>query len=119
MPCPIDCRRDLRLPPVVIVCLVEIVFCAGGWQACAGSRASGKMQLLLQRIVEPEVEDMLSGRGEIFEEGPLSTYPGRYEPPSQTMPLLISSYCVHLSERGIPGGFVAVRGHSRSLDEAW
>ena len=47
MPCAIDCRRDLRLPPVVIVCRVEIAFCAEGWQACAGSRASGKNAVVI------------------------------------------------------------------------
>ena len=39
MPCLSDCRRHVRLPLVVIVCCVEIVFLTGGWQFCVVRRA--------------------------------------------------------------------------------
>ena len=42
VPCAIDCRMCVRLPLALIVCRVEIVFHARGWQKCVSSRAPEK-----------------------------------------------------------------------------
>ena len=41
-PCSIHGRGHVVLPLVAIVCRVEIVFFAGGWHMCVGSRGLGK-----------------------------------------------------------------------------
>ena len=53
VPCPIVRRRDVRLPPVVIVCRVEIVFIAGSWHSCGGSRTSEQTSSRYSRAAPP------------------------------------------------------------------